>query len=73
MANTKNWYVLRASSGKEAKLKEYIEAELRHNQRLADHVYQVLIPMEKHASIKDGKRVEKEKIALPVMCLYRLI
>ena len=65
MANTKNWYVLRASSGKEAKLKEYIEAELRHNQRLADHVYQVLIPMEKHASIKDGKRVEKEKIALP--------
>ena len=28
MAETKkNWYVLRAVSGKEAKLKEYIEAE----------------------------------------------
>ena len=35
----KNWYVMRAVSGKEAKLKEYIEAELKHNQLLADHVY----------------------------------
>ncbi|MBD8997133.1 MAG: transcription termination/antitermination factor NusG, partial [Prevotella sp.] len=28
---TKNWYVLRAVSGKEAKVKEYIDAELKHN------------------------------------------
>ena len=27
----KNWYVLRAVSGKEAKVKEYIEAEIKHN------------------------------------------
>ena len=27
----KKWYVLRAVSGKEAKVKEYIEAELKHN------------------------------------------
>ena len=26
-----HWYVLRAVSGKEAKLKEYIEAEMKHN------------------------------------------
>ena len=32
MAETrKNWYVLRAVSGKEAKVKEYIEAEMKHN------------------------------------------
>ncbi len=61
----KNWYVLRAVSGKEAKLKEYIEAELKHNKLLADHVYEVLIPMEKHATIRNGKRVETEKISLP--------
>ena len=66
MATTsKNWYVLRAASGKEAKLKEYIEAEMKHNKSLADHVYQVLIPMEKLASVRNGKRVEKEHIALP--------
>lgn len=66
MAETgKNWYVLRAISGKEAKLKEYIEAEMKHNTLLADHVYEVLIPTEKHATLRNGKRVEKDKISLP--------
>ena len=66
MAETKkNWYVLRAVSGKEAKVKEYIEAEIKHNDLLQKHVSQVLIPMEKHASLRNGKRVEKEKISLP--------
>ena len=66
MAETKkNWYVLRAVSGKEAKVKEYIEAEIKHNDLLQKHVSQVLIPMEKHASLRNGKRVEKEKICLP--------
>ena len=62
---TKNWYVLRAVSGKEAKVKEYIDAELKHNALLQSHVFQVLLPMEKHASLRNGKRVVKEKIALP--------
>ena len=66
MAETgKNWYVLRAVSGKEAKVKEYIDAELKHNALLASHVSQVIIPMEKHASLRNGKRVIKEKISLP--------
>lgn len=66
MADTKkNWYVLRAVSGKEAKLKEYIEVEMKHNTLLQQYVSQVLIPMEKHASLRNGKRVEKEKISLP--------
>lgn len=51
MAETgKNWYVLRAVSGKEAKVKEYIEAEMKHNTLLSTHVSQVMIPMEKHDS-----------------------
>lgn len=66
MAETgKNWYVLRAVSGKEAKVKEYIEAEMKHNTLLSTHVSQVVIPMEKHASLRNGKRVIKEKISLP--------
>ena len=35
-----NWYVLRAVSGKEAKLKEYIEAEIKHNDLLSANVAQ---------------------------------
>ena len=65
MAGTMKWYVLRAVSGKEAKVKEYIEAELKHNELLSKYVSQVVIPMEKHASMRNGKRVIKEKISLP--------
>lgn len=59
------WYAMRSVSGKEAKLKEYIEAECSHNPQLAQHVSQVLLPMEKHATLRNGKRVIKEKVALP--------
>ncbi len=67
MAETgRKWYVLRAVSGKEAKVKEYIEAELKHNQMLSQFVFQIVIPMEKHATQRsDGKRVVKEKVSLP--------
>jgi transcriptional antiterminator NusG len=66
MADTeKQWYVMRASSGKEAKLKEYIEAEMKLDPMLSKHVDQVLIPLEKHVTVRNGKRVEKEKISLP--------
>ena len=40
MADTeKKWYVLRAVSGKEAKVKEYIDAQLRQNDKLAERVF----------------------------------
>ena len=62
----KHWYVLKTVSGKEAKVKEYIEAELKHNPQLSQYVSQVVIPTEKHATQRsDGKRVVKEKVALP--------
>ena len=59
-----NWYVLKAVSGKELKVKEYIEAEQKHNELLARNVSQVLIPLEKHASVRNGKRSVKEKVSL---------
>jgi transcriptional antiterminator NusG len=66
MAETgRKWYVLRAVSGKEAKVKEYIEAELKHNALLSQYVSQVIIPMEKHATLRNGKRGVKEKVSLP--------
>ncbi len=59
------WYVLRAVTGQELKVKEYIEAEMKHDPDFAAHVNQILIPMEKRVSLKNGKRIEREKAYLP--------
>ena len=74
MANTeKKWYVLRAVSGKEAKVKEYIDAEFRQNAKLAERVFEVLLPTESHASLRNGKRVVTEKLSLPGYVLVEMI
>ena len=59
------WYVLRAVSGKEAKVKEYLEAAMKHDPVLAANVSQILLPTEKYAMLRNGKRVIKEKLFLP--------
>ena len=63
--NGKKWYVLKAVSGKEAKVKEYLEALMRNNPSLADSVGEILLPTEKYAQLRNGKRVVKEKLFLP--------
>ncbi|MBR3884407.1 MAG: transcription termination/antitermination factor NusG [Bacteroidaceae bacterium] len=60
----KNWYVLRAISGKEAKVKEYIETDVKLR-GLTDMVSQVLIPTEKVVQVRNGKRIVKERNYLP--------
>mgnify|MGYP003316643263 CR=1 FL=1 len=54
------WYVLRAISGKEAKVKEVLDAAIR-NTDLGNYVFQVLIPTEKVLAVRNGKKVIKEK------------
>ena len=63
--NGKKWYVLKAVSGKEAKVKEYLEALMRNNPSLADSVGEILLPTEKYAQLRNGKRVVKDKLFLP--------
>jgi transcriptional antiterminator NusG len=60
----KKWYVIRAISGKEKKVKQYIESEI-NRLGMKDYVSQVLIPTEKIFQIKDGKKVSKERSYLP--------
>jgi transcription termination/antitermination protein NusG len=60
----KKWYVIRAISGKEKKVKQYIEYEI-NRLGMSDYVSQVLIPTEKIFQIKDGKKVSKERSYLP--------
>lgn len=56
----KEWYVLRAISGKEAKVKEVLDAACK-NTDLGNYVFQVLIPTEKVYGTRNGKKVVKER------------
>lgn len=57
---TRGWYVLRAISGKEAKVKEILDG-IRQNTDLGNYVFQVLIPTEKVLTVRGGKKVVKER------------
>ena len=57
---TKGWYVRRAISGKEAKVKELLDGVIK-NTPLGDYVFQVLIPTEKVLTVRGGKKVVKER------------
>lgn len=58
------WYVVRVLSSKEKKVKEYLDAALKRDETLGMELAQVLVPMEKVYSIRNGKKVVKDK------CLY---
>jgi transcriptional antiterminator NusG len=62
--STKKWYVVRAISGKEKKVKETIDSEVRRS-NMGAYISQVLIPMEKFYQIRDGKKVSKERNLYP--------
>lgn len=60
----KKWYVVRAISGKEKKVKEYIESEISRLD-LQDYISQVLIPTEKVYQVRKGKKISKERNYFP--------
>ncbi len=60
----KRWYVVRAVSGKERKVKEYLDLEISRL-KLEDFISQVLIPTEKVFQLRNGKKISKEKAYLP--------
>jgi transcriptional antiterminator NusG len=62
--STKKWYVIRAISGKEKKVKELIDMEVSRS-NMGTNISQVLIPMEKFMQIRDGKKVSKERNFFP--------
>ncbi len=60
----KKWYVVRAISGQENKVKAYIENEIVRN-GLSDYIGQILVPTEKVYQIRNGKKVSKERNFFP--------
>ncbi|SHI32182.1 transcription antitermination protein nusG [Cruoricaptor ignavus] len=64
MSEDLKWYVLKAVSGQENKVKNYIENEMKRL-GMEDYVTQVVIPMEKVIQLKNGKKVPKERPYYP--------
>jgi len=62
--NVKKWYVVRAVSGQENKVKAYIETEINRF-GMADYISQVLVPTEKVVQVRDGKKISKDKVYFP--------
>ncbi len=62
--NVKKWYVVRAVSGQENKVKNYIETEI-NKAGLSDYVSQVLVPTEKVVQVRDGKKISKDRVYFP--------
>lgn len=60
----KKFYVLRAISGKEKKVREQLEAEMK-NTDLGQYLFRVIIPTEKVVSQRNGKKIVKERPYLP--------
>lgn len=60
----KKWYVVRAVSGSEKKVKQYIDNEI-NRLALNEFVSQVLIPTEKVYQIRKGKKISTERNYFP--------
>lgn len=60
----KKWYVVRAVSGQENKVKAYIETEISRL-GMSDYISQVLVPTEKIVQVRDGKKISKDKVYFP--------
>ena len=70
--NVKKWYVVRAVSGQENKVKAYIETEI-NRLGMGDYVSQVLVPTEKVVTVKDGKKIVKDKVYFPGYVIPHII
>ncbi len=58
------WYVVRAIGGQENKVKTYIDNEVTRL-GINDFIKQVLVPSEKVIQIREGKKINKEKVYFP--------
>ena len=64
MTSGMNWYVIRAVSGQEKKIKSYLDNEIIR-QKLDEIIPQVLIPSEKVYEMRNGKKRIREKSFFP--------
>ncbi|TWP23947.1 transcription termination/antitermination factor NusG [Apibacter muscae] len=65
MVEEMKWYVLKAISGQESKVKMYIENEVLRSEHLKNNLGQIIIPVEKVVQIRNGKKIRKDKVYYP--------
>lgn len=63
-AHETKWYVLRVVSGKERKVKEYLDIEVRRSD-WGNVIFQIFLPVEKVYKVQAGKKVMREKNFYP--------
>lgn len=66
------WFVLHVYSGKEAKVKAYIESEIKTS-HLEDKITEVLIPAEDVVEMKFGKKKVRNKVFFPGYLLVHMV
>jgi transcriptional antiterminator NusG len=71
-ADDKSWYVLRVISGKETKIKDYLDMEISRS-GWGDIVTQILVPKEKVYKLRGGKKVIQEKNFYPGYMLLEAV
>ena len=71
MSDQLKWYVVRAISGKEKKVKQYVDAEI-NRLGISHLVPQVLIPTEKYYQMREGKKIAKERNFFPGYVLVHM-
>ncbi|MEI8203002.1 MAG: transcription termination/antitermination protein NusG [Bacteroidota bacterium] len=60
----KKWYVVRAITGNEKKVKQYLESEISRL-NLTEYISQILIPTEKVYQVRNGKKLAKDRNYFP--------
>ena len=66
------WYVLRVVSGKEKKIKEYLDKDIVRN-GWVNVIKQIFLPMEKVYKVQNGKKVMREKNYFPGYVMMEVI
>ena len=66
------WYVLRVVSGKERKVKEYLDKDILRS-GWQDLIKQIFLPMEKVYKVQNGKKVMREKNYFPGYVMMEVV
>lgn len=66
------WYVLRVVSGKERKIKEYLDKDITRN-GWDDEILQVFLPVEKVYKVVNGKKVMRERNFYPGYIMIEVV
>jgi len=69
---TTKWYVLRVVSGKERKIKEYLDKDIARND-WGKIIKQVFLPVEKVYKVQNGKKVVRERNYYPGYVMIEII